>query len=76
MDWFKYIWLVFTIIAYVIWTIRAINNAVKYIKKRGFKYGFKYAMIYNDWFETWFIIHMVILIGIILASFIYFIATL
>ena len=76
MDWFKYLWLVIIIIVYTIWTVQAIKDAAYYIKKHGFKLGFEYALIYSNWTDSWITIHVVILIGVIVASFIYFIITL
>ena len=73
MDWFKYLWLVIIIIFDIIWTVCALKDAVGYIKRHGFMLGLEYALAYSHWFDIWVTVNAVILIGIILASFIYFI---
>ena len=72
MDWFKYIWLVILIIVYIIWTVCAIKNTIDYIKKYGFKLGIDYAFTYSKWFDSWVCLHAVILAGLFIASFLYF----
>ena len=76
MDWFKYIWLIILIIIYIIWTVCAIKDVVDYIKIYGFIQGLEYASIFSNWFDIWITAHAVILIGIILTSFIYFLINL
>lgn len=73
MDWFKYLWLIIIIIVYIIWTVRAIKDAIDYIKMHGFPQGLEYASIYSKWFDSWVCLHAVILVGLFVASIIYFV---
>lgn len=76
MDWFKYLWLIILIIIYIIWTVCAIKDAVDYIRIYGFKSGLEYALLFGTWIDSWVCLHAVILAGIILTSFIYFLINL
>ena len=67
MNWFKYIWIVFLIIAYLFWTIKCIIDFIG-DKRSMWKLSF-YIEQGASWF-IWLVIHIVV---IFIFSFVWFI---
>ena len=68
MNWVKYIWIVFLIIAYLIWTIKCIIDFIE-DKRSCWKLSF-YIEQGASWF-TWLMIHLAV---IFIFSFAWFIS--
>lgn len=68
MNWFKYIWIVFLIIAYLIWTIKCIIDFIV-DKRSAWKLSF-YIENGASWF-TWLIIHLAVIFIFSLSWFVF-----